>query len=184
MKMDISTKLIDSSARVIYEIAITDFLLSDRPRKIQFFTILFLILSNTDRSFAKKKLFWRSYRTAGTPSITIRVELICKRKFAATVLNKNVNTYVVYVAALEIISIHSTEKARILWLPSSREYRILPSDQQLDRRDIVSFVVYVSTNFQVYINKVLVKGFDGSIKMYYSVMVYCFFKSIALIWCI
>lgn len=65
--------------------------------------IFFQAFSNTNFQFDTEKLIWRSYTTAGALSTTSRVEHIDKRKFAQTALDKNSETFVIHVAALEIL---------------------------------------------------------------------------------
>lgn len=78
--------------------------------------MLFLTSSNADLQFAEKRLEWRSFTTAEALPITKKVELIDTRKFAAVALDENAETFVIYVAALETMSIHPTQKAQILLL--------------------------------------------------------------------
>lgn len=63
--------------------------------------MLFLTFSNTNIQFAEKELIWRSYSITKVLSTTKWVELIDKKKFAKTVLDKESETFVVYVTALE-----------------------------------------------------------------------------------
>ncbi len=62
----------------------------------------FLALSNTDFQFGAKKLIWRSYMVVEALPTTSRVEIINKKKFAKTALDKNSETFVVYVVTLEV----------------------------------------------------------------------------------
>lgn len=62
----------------------------------------FFSLSNAEVEFAKlEKLTWRSYNIAEALSTTSQVELIDKREFAKAVLDKNFETFIVHIAALE-----------------------------------------------------------------------------------
>lgn len=54
-KTNINTEKIKRSARVIYEMAITNFLFLNRLEKILFFRILFLTVFEADLHFAKKE---------------------------------------------------------------------------------------------------------------------------------
>ena len=62
--------------------------------------MLFLIFPNANILFGEKELEWKSYTTAENVSTTKRVELIDKREFAAAGLDKNAETFMVYVATL------------------------------------------------------------------------------------
>lgn len=72
--------------------------------------MLFLSLSNIDVKFVEKlkKFTWRSYIVTDVLSTTSQVELINKRKFARTALDENFETFVIYVATLEIILIYNS----------------------------------------------------------------------------
>ena len=60
-----------------------------------------LALSNADIQFDTKSFTWRSYSAAKALPTTRRVELINKHEFAKPALDKNSETFVIYVAALE-----------------------------------------------------------------------------------
>ena len=64
--------------------------------------MLFLTLSDANVQFVEKKLEWRSYTTAETLVTTKKLEFIDKKEFAAAVLDKNAETFVVDVAILSI----------------------------------------------------------------------------------
>lgn len=64
--------------------------------------ILFLILSNANIEFNKKKVTWRSYIAAEALLITKRVEIIDKKAFAKTALDKNIETFVKHVTFLSL----------------------------------------------------------------------------------
>ena len=82
--------------------------------------MLFLTFSNANIQFAEKELTWRSYTAAEALPNTKRVKLINKNEFAKAVLDKESETFVVHVAALEALlarmAIHFSQKARILAL--------------------------------------------------------------------
>ena len=63
----------------------------------------FLTLGNADMWFAERKLVWRTYSAAEALPITQRVKIIDKQEFATVALNKNNETFVVYMAALSIV---------------------------------------------------------------------------------
>ena len=64
-------------------------------------SMLFLNLNNVDNQFAKKKLAWRTYTFGNTLLTTKHIELMNKKKFARTTLNKKSKTFVLYIAILE-----------------------------------------------------------------------------------
>ncbi len=64
--------------------------------------ISFLSFNNADVKFAELgKLTWRSYTAVEALPTTNWLEFIGKRKFAKTALDKNSETFVVHVVALE-----------------------------------------------------------------------------------
>ncbi len=78
--------------------------------------MFFLALSNTKFQFGTKKLIWRSYTTAEALLTTSWVKLIDKKEFGKAVLNKNSETFVVYVATLKAMTIHLLSAAQIATL--------------------------------------------------------------------
>ena len=69
--------------------------------------IPFLSLSNANVEFVKLgKLTWRSYIAAEALPNTSQIKLINKREFAVAALDKNSETFVVHIAALEAMPIH------------------------------------------------------------------------------
>ncbi len=62
----------------------------------------FLAFSNTDLQFGAEKLTWRIYTIVEALSITSQVKVIDKREFAKTALDKNSETFIMYVSALDI----------------------------------------------------------------------------------
>ncbi len=71
----------------------------------------FLALSNVNFQFNAEKLTWRTYTTAKALPITSWVKLIDKREFVRAALDKNSETFVVHVSALEAMTIHSSQTA-------------------------------------------------------------------------
>lgn len=67
----------------------------------------FLSLSNTDVKFAKqlRKFTWRSYTVIEVLPITNSIELINKKEFSRAILVKNLKTFIVYIAALEVTQV-------------------------------------------------------------------------------
>lgn len=80
--------------------------------------MLFLTFNKVNIQFAEKKLTWRSYTSAKALSITKQVEIINKKKFGKTVLNIELEIFVMYVSALEAplsrMTIHFSRAAQII----------------------------------------------------------------------
>ncbi len=96
------------------------FLLQDSLRGVQFFEetflladtcielvlrIFFLALRNADVQFGAKKLTWRSYTPAKALPTTSWMELIDKRKVAKAAMDRNSETFVVHMSALDIVKL-------------------------------------------------------------------------------
>ncbi len=76
--------------------------------------IPFPSLSNANVKFAELgKLTWRTYTAAEALLTTSQVELIDKREFARAALDKNLETFVLYVSALEATTIHPSQVVQI-----------------------------------------------------------------------
>lgn len=78
--------------------------------------MLFLIYSNANMQFIEKELEQKSYTTLEILSTTKKIELINKRKFAITALDKNAKTFMVYVTillAILIMQVHFFYQAQI-----------------------------------------------------------------------
>ena len=74
----------------------------------------FLTLGNANIRFAERELIWRTYSAVEALSIIRRVEIINKKEFATTALNKDNKTFVVHMAAFSIGSnVHPSWKAQI-----------------------------------------------------------------------
>ena len=58
----------------------------------------FLILSSTNIDFLDWELLWRTYITQNVLSTTKHIKLIEKKKFSATVIDQEHETFVIYVA--------------------------------------------------------------------------------------
>lgn len=76
-------------------------------------SMILLFFSETNIDFDIKDLFWRSYIIAKALSTTNRVELIDKREFAKMVLDKNLETFVMHISALEAMTIHPSQATQI-----------------------------------------------------------------------
>ena len=76
--------------------------------------ISFFTLSNANIQFTERKLVWRTYSAAKALPTTQRVEIIDKKKFAATVWNEEDKTFVVHMAAFSMdFNIHASQWAQI-----------------------------------------------------------------------
>ena len=82
----------------------------------------FLTFNNVDIQFAEKELTWRFYTATEALPTTKRVELIDKKEFAKVALDKESETFVVQVAALEALpesvemTMHPLQAAQIVAL--------------------------------------------------------------------
>ena len=74
-----------------------------------------LTLSNADKWFVEQEFVWRIYSAAKTLPKTQRIEIISKKKFATSTLNKEDKTFVVYMATLSVVdsNIHLSRQAQI-----------------------------------------------------------------------
>ncbi len=89
------------------------FLLADTSMEVVL-GMPFLSFSNVDVEFAKLgKLTWKTYIAAEALPTTSQVEIIVKREFARAALDKNSETFVVHVSALEATTIHASRAAQI-----------------------------------------------------------------------
>ena len=131
-KTDIGAQKIDGSTLNTFKMILIDFQVKDKLGRAQFFQktfllanisaeivigMLFLILSNTNVQFIKKKLTWRSYTDAQALTITKQVELINKKEFAKVVLNEKSKTFVIYVTSFNLTQgSHPDRAAQIAFL--------------------------------------------------------------------
>ena len=117
-KTSIGAQKIDDSLLKTYDMILACYLLQDSLARVRCFEKTFLLantnmevilgmpflsLSNVNVEFAKLgKFTWRIYIGAETLPITSWVEFIDKKVFAKVVLDDNFETFVVYVATLEM----------------------------------------------------------------------------------
>ena len=74
--------------------------------------MFFLTLSNVNTYLAKKKLTWKTYITNKALSTNCQVEFIDWKEFAKVALDKNIDTFVVYVSSLRSkITIYPAKEA-------------------------------------------------------------------------
>ena len=75
--------------------------------------MLFLICSNVDIQFAKKKLTWKTYTIEKTLPAVCRVKLIDQKEFIKVALDKNIKAFVMHVSSLRLkITIYLVRKAQ------------------------------------------------------------------------
>lgn len=120
---NVNAQKIDGSILKTYDMIPARLLLQNSQRRVQFLEetfllddtsmeilleILYLALNNTDVKFTEqpKTLTWRLYTVTKVLLTTGRVEFINKREFSKAALDKNSETFIMYVAALEMMSIH------------------------------------------------------------------------------
>ncbi len=114
---NVGAQKIDGSPLETHNMASARFSFQNSLRKVRFFNetfllidtsievdlgMLFLAFSNADIQFGTEKLTWRSYTAVKALPSTSWVELIDKKEFARAVVDRNSETFVVYVTTLEI----------------------------------------------------------------------------------
>ena len=131
-KTNVSAQKIDVSSVETYGIVITAFQVLNKLGCSRFFyktflladisikmvlSMLFLIFSNADIQFIKKKLTWRTYTTKKALSTTCRVKFINWKKFGKAVLDENIEAFMVHVSSLRSrIIIYPAREAQIALL--------------------------------------------------------------------
>ena len=106
------------------------FLLADVKPEIVF-KMPFLTMSNVDVNFQAWNLQWRSYTTRDVLPTTRQVELIGKKKFAATSFDPEHKTFIVHIAALSVNpddEVHPSKKAQIAYLKVDETLTKVPSE--------------------------------------------------------
>ncbi len=89
----------------------------------------FLSLNNTNVEFAELgKLTWRTYTAVEALLTTSWVKLINKREFTRAVLDENLETFVVYVSALEAMMIYPSRAAQIAALQWDKAPTEIPAE--------------------------------------------------------
>lgn len=66
--------------------------------------MLFLVFSIINCHFGAEKPIWKFYTVVEALSTINKVEIIDKKKYAKIALDRNSKTFVVYVAALEVLT--------------------------------------------------------------------------------
>ena len=148
---NVGTQKIDGSTLKIFGMVLASFQVEDKLGRAQFFQetffladisaevvlgMPFLTFSNAEVQFVEKELTWRSYTIAKALPNTKRVKLINKKEFAKAALDEKSETFVVYVASLNLIpEIHSDKTAQIASLLTEK-VKIL--DKYSDFTDVFS----------------------------------------------
>lgn len=79
--------------------------------------MFFLFFNNVDILFTELgKLIYQSYNTVEVLSITSKIKLINKKEFVKVILDKNLETFIIYLLALEVIIIYLCLIAQIITL--------------------------------------------------------------------
>lgn len=114
---------INSSIFKIFKIVQASILVEDKLKKARFFQktflladismevvldMFFLILSNANIQFAKKKFTWRFYTIAKVLSTIKRIKLIKKKKFAKATLDENFKTFMMHIVVLKTSLVEMT----------------------------------------------------------------------------
>lgn len=118
----------DDSSLKTYNMALTKFLIKDSLEKIWFIEemflltntsievvlgMLFLFLNNANIRFGNEKLTLTSYTIVKILPTTSWIKLINKRKFTKIVLDKNSETFVIYIPTLEAMQIHFSRAFKV-----------------------------------------------------------------------
>ena len=116
--IDVGAQKIDGTMLNNFEIVVAAYSVADKANWVRFFEktflranispeavfgILFLILSGADIDFLGRKLRWRTYITKKALLTIRRVEQVGKKEFAATVLDSEHKTYIVYTKSVNSI---------------------------------------------------------------------------------
>lgn len=116
--IDVKTQKIDGSILKTFKIVLVSFQAKYKLRKTRFFQKIFLLtdtsvemvlempfltFSNANIQFKKKKFTQRTYTAAKALSTTKWVELINKKEFIKTALDKNSKIFLVHISALQVL---------------------------------------------------------------------------------
>ena len=114
---DVGAQKIDGTTLDTHEMVVAAFSVVDKANQVRFFEETFLVanvgpevvlgmpfltLSGADVDFSGQELRSSTYTTEEALSTTRQVELVGKREFAAAALDPEYETYVVYVAFLDV----------------------------------------------------------------------------------
>ena len=132
---DIGAQKIDGTILDIFEIVITAFSVTDKANQVRFFEETFLvanvgpevvlgmslfILSDTDVDFSGWELWWRTYTTKKALPTIKCIKLMGKKEFAATALDPERETFVIYVASLNFNVLPSSSSLELDVYPFRR----------------------------------------------------------------
>ena len=116
-RIDVWAQKIDGTTLDTYRIVVAVFSVEDKANQVRFFEETFLVadvslevvlgmpfltLSDANIDFSGQELQLRAYTTKKVFPTTWRVELVGKKEFAATAFDPEHETYVVYIASLNI----------------------------------------------------------------------------------
>ena len=138
---DVGVQKIDGILLNTYEMVIAAFLVKDKANRVRFFEetflvanvspeivleMLFLILSYANVDFLGRKLWWRTYTTKKALPTIRCVELVGKKEFAATALDLEHETYVVYVGSVSSDALPSSSPLNIHLFCRPQIFGLLP----------------------------------------------------------
>ena len=113
---NVGTQKIDGITLETYGMVVAVFSMTNQAKRVKFFKETFLManvspdvilempfftLSGANIDFPKRELWLRSYTIEKVLSTTKRVELVKKKKFAATALDSGHETFIIHIASLE-----------------------------------------------------------------------------------
>ena len=138
--INVGAQKIDGSTLDTYGMVVTAFSVTDKANQVRFFEetflvanvspevvlrIPFLTLSGADVDFLDWDLRWRIYTTEEALPTTKCVELVGKKEFAAAAFDSEHETFVIYIASLNLVlGIHPDREAQIASL-LTEEVKIL-----------------------------------------------------------
>ena len=129
-KTNVGAQKIDGSALETFEMIIADFQIENKASRLRFFQETFLVanikfevilemfflkISNTDVSFNKGTLTWRTYTTNEALPTTEQVQIIDPKEFIIAALDVNSETFVMHVAIWEQekMPVYSEKQAQV-----------------------------------------------------------------------
>lgn len=116
----------------------------------------FFLFSNTNVQFVEiKKLTRRNHTALPALLITKKVELTDMKKFSAVVLDTKLENFVLYVAALPVMTIHASRKAQIKALIAKKALSKLPAEYS-DYADVFSPDIAIKLPEHIGINNYLI----------------------------
>ncbi len=183
-KTSVGAQKIDGSLLENYGIVSASFLLQNSLERVWFFEETFLLadtsmevvlempflaLSNVDFQFNAEKLTWRTYTAAKALPITSRVKLIDKREFARAALDENLETFVIYVSALEARTIHPSRATQIAALQWDKAPTEIPAKYS-DYVDVFSSNLAMELSENTDLNEHAIKLWKGKQPPYGPIM--------------